>query len=97
VGEVAERLEKTLMRPLFSATKTRPSGEKRTTVGFDNPEKTTDSENPGGNVAPSTIGGVGTRHPNTAQIPTHIKIAMLTFLILPPSEHIWVAFLPPVC
>jgi ribosomal protein S7 len=52
---VAERLAKTLMRPLFSATKTRPSGEKRTAVGNVNPEKTTDSENPAGKVAAWTV------------------------------------------
>jgi hypothetical protein len=39
------------MSPLFSATKTRPSGEKRTDVGSVNPENTTDSENPAGKVA----------------------------------------------
>ena len=37
VGSV--RLSKTLIRPLFSATKTRPSGEKRTTVGFVSPRE----------------------------------------------------------
>jgi hypothetical protein len=51
VGVVAERLAKTLMSPLFSVTKTRPSGEKRTDVGCVNPERTTDSENPAGKVA----------------------------------------------
>jgi hypothetical protein len=39
------------MSPLFSVTKTRPSGEKRTEVGCVSPESTTDSENPAGNVA----------------------------------------------
>jgi hypothetical protein len=39
------------MSPLFSVTKTRPSGEKRTEVGCVNPERTTDSENPAGKVA----------------------------------------------
>ena len=34
VGVVSERLSKTLISPLFSATKTRPSEAKRTTVGF---------------------------------------------------------------
>jgi hypothetical protein len=51
MGVVAERLAKTLMSPLFSVTKTRPSGEKWTEVGPTNPEKTTDSENPAGKVA----------------------------------------------
>jgi hypothetical protein len=54
VGVVAERLAKTLMSPLFSVTKTRPSGEKRTDVGCVNPERTTDSENPAGKVAAET-------------------------------------------
>jgi hypothetical protein len=48
---VAERLAKTLMSPLFSATKTRPSGEKRIAVGCVSPENTVDSENPVGKVA----------------------------------------------
>jgi hypothetical protein len=51
VGVVAERSAKTLMSPLFSATKTRPSGEKRTDVGCVSPESTMDSENPAGKVA----------------------------------------------
>jgi hypothetical protein len=54
VGVVAERLAKTLMSPLFSVTKTLPSGEKWTEVGPTNPEKTTDSENPAGKVAAET-------------------------------------------
>src|SRR5215203_6965899 len=37
VGVVSENDEKTLISPLFSATKTRPSAEKRTTVGFVRP------------------------------------------------------------
>jgi hypothetical protein len=55
VGVVAERVAKTFMKPLFSATKTRPSGEKRTAVGSVNPERTTDSENPAGKVAAWTV------------------------------------------
>jgi hypothetical protein len=39
------------MSPLFSATKTRPSGEKRIAVGCVSPENTMDSENPAGKVA----------------------------------------------
>jgi hypothetical protein len=38
------------MSPLFSATKTRPSGEKRIAVGSVSPENTMDSENPDGKV-----------------------------------------------
>ena len=40
-GVVSARLSNTLMRPLFSATKTRPSGAKRTTVGWVKPLKAT--------------------------------------------------------
>ncbi len=40
------RLGKIFSRPLFSATRTRPSGRKRTTAGLVSPEKTTDSEKP---------------------------------------------------
>ena len=39
------------MRPLFSATNTRPSGEKRTAVGSVSPEKTISSWKPGGSDA----------------------------------------------
>jgi hypothetical protein len=38
------------MSPLFSATKTRPSDEKRIAVGSVSPESTMDSENPAGKV-----------------------------------------------
>ena len=38
---------KTLISPLFSATKTRPSGEKRTDVGWVTPEKAVVSWKPG--------------------------------------------------
>ena len=50
VGVVSERLSKTFSIPLFSATKTRPSVEKRTFVGFVRPEKTTESEKPAGRL-----------------------------------------------
>jgi hypothetical protein len=43
------------MTPRFSATKTRPSGEKRTAVGSFSPESTMDSENPTGKVAAWTV------------------------------------------
>ncbi len=46
VGVVAERLLNTLMRPLFSATKTRPSDAKRTAVGLTSPLSATVSWNP---------------------------------------------------
>ena len=39
VGVVSDRLSKTLMSPLFSATKTRPSGENRTAVGWVSPRR----------------------------------------------------------
>src|SRR5262249_25178591 len=41
----------TLITPLFSATKTRPSGEKRIEVGLSRPEKTTVSWKPLGTAA----------------------------------------------
>ena len=58
VGVVSVRLSKTLMRPLFSATKTRPSGEKRTAVGWVSPLKTISSWKPGGNDAAAAGSGV---------------------------------------
>ena len=48
---MSDRLSKTLTIPLFSATKTRPSGEKRTAVGSVSPEKTISSWKPAGSVA----------------------------------------------
>jgi hypothetical protein len=51
VGVVAVRLANTLITPLFSATKTRPSGEKRIEVGLSRPEKTTVSWKPLGTAA----------------------------------------------
>ena len=49
---VSNRLSKILIRPPFSATNTRPSGEKRTDVGSVSPLKTISSWKPGGNDAP---------------------------------------------
>ncbi len=51
VGVVSERLSKTLITPLFSATKTRPSEAKRTTVGLVRPLKATVSWKPLGTAA----------------------------------------------
>jgi hypothetical protein len=48
VGVVSLRSSKTLTTPARSATNTRPSGEKRTAVGWLSPLKTVVSENPGG-------------------------------------------------
>ena len=50
VGVVSERLSKTLIRPLFSATKIRPSGENRKVMGLVSPLKTADSRKPDGRV-----------------------------------------------
>src|SRR5439155_14770225 len=46
VGVGAVRLLNTLMRPLFAATKTRPSDANSIAVGSTRPEKTIDSSNP---------------------------------------------------
>jgi hypothetical protein len=58
VGVVSVRESNTLMTPRFSATNTRPSGEKRTTVGFWRPLNTTDSWKPAGRVAALAAGAV---------------------------------------
>ena len=50
VGVVSESDEKTLISPLFSATKTRPSAAKRTTVGLVRPLNEVVSANPAGSV-----------------------------------------------
>jgi hypothetical protein len=60
VGVVSLRLSKTLMRPFFSATKTRPSLAKRTAVGVLSPLKRLDSWKPLGSVA-AGLGLVRTR------------------------------------
>src|SRR5919106_3800566 len=57
VGSVSERLSKSLMMPLFSATNTRPSGENSTTVGYSRPSKTTESWKPGGSGGGAGGGG----------------------------------------
>ena len=85
----ADRLAKTLMSPLFSATKTRPSGEKRTAVGCVSPESTVDSENPAGNVA-AWIGLViePRRQVIAVQVPAQMRIKFSNFRILPHSENV---------
>ena len=59
VGVVSVRLSNTLMMPLFSATKTRPSGAKCTEVGFVRPLMAVDSKKPGAarasSVAPAEV------------------------------------------
>src|SRR5215212_7034608 len=57
-GVVSVKESKTLITPRFSATKTRPSLAKRTTVGCVRPLKTTDSEKPAGSVAAEAVVGV---------------------------------------
>src|SRR4029078_7298593 len=56
-GVGSERLSKTLMTPLFSATKTRPSAANRISVGLTRPDQTADSWNAAG-MAASTAGSV---------------------------------------
>ena len=63
--------ENTLMRPLFSATKTRPSGEKRIAVGLVRPLDLAVSVNPGGTAAeavasPGRAGLAGSSAPTSA-------------------------------
>ena len=60
-GVVSKTLSKTLMTPLFSATKTRPSEAKRTTVGLVSPLKTVVSSNPAGGAASALLGSGGDR------------------------------------
>ena len=77
------------MSPLFSATKTRPSGEKRIVVGAVSPENTMDSENPAGKVAPSTTATPGLRRQIKAvQAQTHRGNKFSNFLILPHRGNI---------
>ena len=54
VGVGSARLSNTLIRPAFSATKTRPSGAKLIAVGSVRPLQTTDSVKPGGAAAAAT-------------------------------------------
>src|SRR6188472_4546726 len=53
-GVVSERPSRTLMRPLFSATKIRPSGANWSTVGFTNPDQATLSVKLAGTVPAAT-------------------------------------------
>src|SRR4029453_7983430 len=75
VGVVAESDENTLMRPLFSATNTRPSGEKRTAVGLARPLNATVSAKPAGTAADATAsaGSAGLAGSNA---PTSANAAM---------------------
>ena len=57
VGVGSARLSKTLIVPLFSATKTRPSAANRIAVGLTRPDQTVVSWNPAG-MAASTAGSV---------------------------------------
>src|SRR5256885_5361959 len=66
VGCVSDRLLKTLMRPLCSATNTRPSGAKSTTVGAVRSWKTTVSWKPEGGGG----GGAGKHAASSADAPT---------------------------
>ena len=58
VGVVADTLAKTLMSPLFSATKTRPSAANWKAVGWTSPPKTSASWKPGWVVNDHTTGGL---------------------------------------
>ena len=59
VGVVSERLSKTLMSPLFSATNTRPSEANRITVGLVSPLKTVVSTKPAGTTPADAVSGPG--------------------------------------
>src|SRR5215212_9774028 len=62
VGSVSE--SKTLITPRFSATNTRPSDAKRTTVGLVSPLKTVDSEKPDTGAACAAVGVASTKIPD---------------------------------
>ena len=62
VGVGSVRSSKTLMRPLFSATNTRPSLANRTAVGCSSPAKTTDSSKPLGSVTADAARAVEQQH-----------------------------------
>ena len=56
VGLLSDNESKTLIKPLFSPTKTRPSAAKATVVGSTSPEIATWSENPLGGTPLATVG-----------------------------------------
>ncbi len=66
VGVASFRLSNTLMIPLFSATKTRPSAAKRTAVGLVRPLKTTASWKPAGTVPASAGCAPANETPNAS-------------------------------
>jgi hypothetical protein len=85
----AARLANTLMRPLFSATNTRPSGEKRTAVGNVRPPRATPSVKPDGSVAGARETGadalvVSDRNPGTA-------VEGFAATAVPPGATAWAA------
>ena len=87
MGAESDRLSNTLMMPLFSATKTRPSGENRTAVGLFNPLSTTSSTKPRGNVPCATA---GTCSPAKVQMTTTahaVARALKNGFIGPPSHR----------
>ena len=69
VGVVAERLEKTLITPFFCATKTWPSGAKRTAVGPVSPLKTTESVKAGSTTVAGAAVLPGVRMPGGFGLP----------------------------
>jgi hypothetical protein len=68
VGVVSVRLSKTLIRPLFSATKTRPSEANRMAVGFVSPLKTTLSWKLAGRVDAPVAGPFDARIPSCGAV-----------------------------
>ena len=84
---MAERLAKTLTSPLFSATKTRPSGEKRIAVGDVSPENTMDSENPAGKVAAWTGWVIEPRRHTVAVQTKRNEAKPLLIILLSPKPY----------
>ena len=70
MGAVSVTDRNSLMMPLFSVTKARPSGAKRTLVGFLSPPKTTTSWNPGA-IAAYAPAGIE-KSPSAASRPSHL-------------------------
>src|SRR5262245_31217527 len=73
-GEVSFTPAKTLMSPLFSATKIRPSDANYVTVGLTSPASATDSENPTAPVENDQTTGAGIWLPARSFTPLMVAV-----------------------
>src|SRR6266540_1217746 len=102
VGVGSSSESNTLIRPLFSLTNTRPSGENTTFVGLDKPLKTTCSLKPVGTTAAcagasgTAISAAGTNsNPMIAVSNRRNGMAQRTHILAPPGKYLDAQPSPP--